>query len=222
MRVLVLTLLGLGFWLNAPAQEPTPEKPQPIAERVTNADGEVLANPRLRRFDGLRFEIEHDLGISTIDWQRMPEAVRQRFPLDPGKAQTLERQQAERRAALATQAARAAAAPQPGATPSPTPLPAAPEVIRREMRLGDLYILSTIGGPAGDLKITNVTQTEVSFSRYKFGSETRELKLGFGEPRTLLFSVLGCDVYFVNVRDRPRYHAVVEFEYAPGKAPVER
>lgn len=217
MRALLHLLLGL-VWMPSVATAQKLEAPVPVAGVVLNVDGEVLVRPRILSFDGMKFDVEHDLGIASIIWQRMPEEIRQRFPFDPTRAQALEQMAEERRAALAA----AVPTPKPKPEPSPTPTPAAPTVIRRELRLSDLYILSTIGGPAGDLKITNVTQTEVSFSRYKYGSETRELKLGFGEPRTLLFSVPGCDVYFVNVRDRPRYHAVVEFEYAPGKAPVER
>lgn len=218
MRAILLWLaggaLGLGGLAGQDAEPPRGES-APVIRDYRNRP---LKNPRVVRFDGLQFDVEHDGGVAKVPWQRMPEDVRARFPLDPARAAELRAQLEERRLAAAT-------APQP--TPTPTPLPAAvsvpasaPTVVRRELRLGELYILSTIGGPAGDLKITNVTQTEVGFSRYKFGSEARELKLGFGEPRTLLFSDgRGCDVYFVNVRDRPRYHAVVEFEYAPGKGP---
>lgn len=194
------------------AQEPEP----PLA--LSNAAGEPLRNARIVRFDGLKFEVEHDGGVASIPWGRMPEEIRRRFPFDPNRALTPRPDgPILPPAVLPTPSA---VTPSPTAAPSPTPAARAERLVfRRELRKGDLYILSTIGGPAGDLKITNVTQTEVSFSRYRFGSETRELQLGFGEPRTLLFSDgRGCDVYFVNVRNPPRYFAVVEFDYAPDAA----
>ena len=68
------------------------------------------------------------------------------------------------------------------------------------------------------LRIRRICQTEITFSRDKFGSETVERKLGFNEPRTLLFSDgQGCDVYWVERvdPDRDRYSTTIQFEYAP-------
>ena len=54
-----------------------------------------------------------------------------------------------------------------------------------------------------------------------YESQTVERKLGFNEPRTLLFSDgRGCDVYWVERIDmnRDRWSTTIQFEYAPNAA----
>lgn len=193
----------------ATAQDAEPAGPSPTPLAIADSTGQPLRNARIVLFDGVKFEIEHDDGLITIPWQRMPDELRWRYPFDARRAAQLEAQAAERRAAAAAEAARKAAEP----TPAPTPTPVAARVVRSEIRLGELTILPKVGGPPGELNILDITQTEVTFARHKYGYETRELRLSIGEKRTLLFTVGACDVYFVNVVPSSRYHAVVEFEY---------
>ncbi|MBS0660106.1 MAG: hypothetical protein JSR82_17845 [Verrucomicrobia bacterium] len=205
----VVALLPLG----AAAQDAEPSHPGPAGlASIVDATGQPLREARILRFDGVKFEVEHAEGLSTIPWQRMPDEIRWRYPFDARRAELLEQQAAERRAVAAAEAARqAAAAPSPVPTPTSGPKP---RVVRAEIRLGELTILPKVGGPPGELKILEISQTEVNFARHKYGQETRELRLGIGENRTLLYRVGDCDVYFVNVAPSSRYNAVVEFEYA--------
>ncbi len=214
--------LALALGIGVPtvwAQDGEPRAtPAPVEAVVRNRDGEVLRNARILRFDGEIFQIEHDGGIASIAWAKMPESIRRAYPRDPTRAAEARRRVEERQRA-------AAARPRPVPTAAPRVLPAeakpapAPgkRVVEAQLHIRDLYILPTIGGPPGELRIVGVSQGEITFSRSKFGLESRELKLAFGEPRTLLFSVADCDVYHVQKFHRERYYETVQFEYAPGK-----
>jgi len=190
---------------------------------VKNSSGERLDNPHIISFDGEVFQVEHDGGIAVVAWAAMPPAMRQGYQLDPAKAERLRQVREIRRQVAADEAeadgdgqefAEAEAAPE--ATPEPTPL-----VIERDIRINDRIIMSTIGGPAGILQIRRISQTEITFARDRYESQTVERKLGFNEPRTLLFSDgRGCDVYWVERVDsnRDRWSTTIQFEYAPNAA----
>lgn len=53
---------------------------------IQNADGAVLQNPRIERFDGEIFYISHDGGLAKIPWAKMPESYRQKYSFDPKHA----------------------------------------------------------------------------------------------------------------------------------------
>lgn len=185
---------------------------------IVNRFGEPLQNARVIKFDGETFHVEHDGGVAAVPWAKMPELLRLGYTYDSTRA-AVERERNEERAREAMDSAfEAATAAEAAATPETTPAPA-PLIVERDIRIGDLYYLSTIGGPPAMLRIRRISQTEITFSRDKFGSETVERKLGFNEPRTLLFSDgKGCDVYWVERvdSDRDRYSTTIQFEYAPG------
>lgn len=194
---------------------PTATAPAPV---IVNRFGEPLQNARIVKFDGETFHVEHDGGVAAIAWTAMPVPFRLGYTYDSSRA-AVERERNEERAREAMDSAlEAATAAEAAATPETTPAPA-PLIVERDIRIGDLYYLSTIGGPPAMLRIRRISQTEITFSRDKFGSETVERKLGFNEPRTLLFSDgKGCDVYWVERvdSDRDRYSTTIQFEYAPG------
>ena len=206
----------------APSPSPGPTAPgagEPLPP-LRNRFGETLRRPRILAFDGETFQVEHADGVASLPWDAMPEAWRRGFRRDPARATAARRVQEQRRQAMeerrdADQASRERET-------ASTPTPAQSVVVERKMRLGDLYILPTIGGPEGELRIWRVSQTEVTFERRRYASQTVEKKLGFDSPRTLLFDDgRGCRVYYV---DRPgtiedRYTATVQFEYAPGREP---
>ncbi len=184
---------------------------------IVNGFGEPLQNARIIKFDGETFHVEHDGGVAAVTWAKMPAPLRVGYIFDPAGA-TIERARNEERAREAVDlAAEAAAVAEAAATPEPTPVPT-PYIVERDLRLLDLYNLWTIGGPNATLRITRISQTEITFSHDKFSSQTVERKLGFNEPRTLLFSDgQGCDVYWVErvKPDRDRYSTTIQFEYAP-------
>lgn len=211
--LLFLTPL-VGWGQGAPAAA----LPAPV---IVNRFGETLQNARIVKFDGETFHVEHDGGVAAITWTAMPEPRRLGYTYDSDRA-SVERERNEERARdaqnLAVATAATAAAVEAAAPPRPTPAPP-PLIVERDLRIGDLYYLSTIGGPNAMLRIRRISQTEITFARDKFGSVTVERKLGFNEPRTLLFSDgRGCDVYWVERvdPDRDRYSTTVQFEYAPG------
>ena len=207
--LLFLTPL-VGFGQGAPSAPAA-------APGIVNSFGEPLQNARIIKFDGETFHVEHDGGVAAIAWAQMPEAHRSRYTYDAKRA-SIERERNEERARTSAEtAAEDIAAAEAAETPEPTPKPT-PIIVERDIRIGDLYYLSTIGGPNAMLRIRRISQTEITFSRDKFGSETVERKLGFNEPRTLLFSDgQGCDVYWVERvdPDRDRYSTTIQFEYAP-------
>ncbi len=184
---------------------------------IYNRFGEPLRHPRIVRFDGETFQVEHDGGIAAMPWAKMPPAFRLGYRHQPEVAAETRRLAEARRRAVEAETARASKelslrkeAARRAAKPKATPL-----IVERSIRRNDLYILPTIGGPAGELRILRVTQTEITFGRHRFDSQTVEKKLGFGNPRTLLFSDgRGCDVYYVDRYNPVRYEVFVQFEYA--------
>lgn len=211
-----LFLLAILFALTAAGgQAPTPA-PVAASTVLSNSYGEPLGHPRILSFDGETFQVEHDGGVAAVPWGKMPEPMRKGYTLDPvyaERARTLRevRRQAAEDEALADGDSQEFLAPEP--TPAPAPV-----IVESDVRIGDRYILSTIGGPAGTLQIRRISQTEITFSRNPYDSTTVERKLGFNEPRTLLFSDgRGCDVYWVERSDpnRDRYSTTIQFEYAP-------
>jgi hypothetical protein len=216
-----LLLIGLGLWLSPLGLEAGEPPPAPAV--VTNSAGEKLAHPQIIAFDGESFQVAHDGGVAAVPWASMPEVMRQGYQYDPAKAGRL-RQVREIRRQVAADEAQADGDGQefaeveatPEATSDPTPI-----VIERDIRLNDRIIMSTIGGPAGTLQIRRISQTEITFARDRYESQTVERKLGFNEPRTLLFSDgRGCDVYWVERIDpnRDRWSTTIQFEYAPNAA----
>jgi hypothetical protein len=213
--LLCLGMLLAQFWAQAGEPSSTPAM-------ITNRAGERLANPRIIAFDGETFQVEHDGGVAAIAWAAMPDAFRKGYQYDADKAararqvREIRRQAAEEEAMAdgdGQEFAGESVAPEPA--PAPTPL-----AIERDIRIGDRYYLSTIGGPPVTLQIRRISQTEITFSRDRYESQTVERKLGFNEPRTLLFSDHGCDVYWVERVDpnRDRYSTTIQFEYAPNAA----
>lgn len=189
--------------------------PAPV---IVNRFGEPLQHARIIKFDGEIFHVEHEGGVAAIPWQIMPEALRVGYTYDSERAAG-ERDRNEERARDANDAAAESDMAEAAATtPEPTP-EATPIIVERDIRIGELIYLSTIGGPSAMLRIRRISQTEITFSRDKYGSETVERKLGFNEPRTFLFSDGGgCSVYWVERVDvnRDRYSTTIQFEYAPG------
>jgi hypothetical protein len=51
----------------------------PVAGAFTGASGNPLINAKVIKFDGENFVVEHDGGISSIPWNRAPEAVRAKY-----------------------------------------------------------------------------------------------------------------------------------------------
>jgi hypothetical protein len=219
MKSILLSALGLALVpLGVRGVDPPPA---PVV--VTNRAGEKLENPRIISFDGESFQVAHDGGVAAVDWPSMPEALRKDYKYDPDKAERL-RQAREIRQQVAAEEARADGDGQefagvemvPAPTPAPTPL-----VIERDIRINDRIYMETIGGPPGLLQIRRISQTEITFARDRYESQTVERKLGFNEPRTLLFSDgRGCDVYWVERVDpnRDRWSTTIQFEYAPNAA----
>ena len=192
---------------------------------VKNSHGETLQNPHIIGFDGETFQVEHDGGVAAISWASMPQALRQGYQPDPARAERARQVREMRRQVAADEAAareeaedqaRAREEAAAEAEPEPTPI-----VIERDIRLNDKIYMQTIGGPPGMLQIRRISQTEITFARDNYESQTVERKLGFGEPRTLLFSDgRGCDVYWVERidPDRDRWSTTIQFEYAPNAA----
>jgi hypothetical protein len=216
-----ILLISLGMILISPASRAAdPAPPPPV---VRNKAGDLLENPHIIAFDGETFQIQHDGGIAAVGWASMPAALRQGYQHDPAKAARAQ-QEREVRRKVADDEARAdgdgqefAEAAAPEATPAATPL-----VIERDIRINDRIYMQTIGGPPGILQIRRISQTEITFARDRYESQTVERKLGFNEPRTLLFSDgRGCDVYWVERIDpnRDRWSTTIQFEYAPNAAP---
>ena len=200
---------------NVVGQNPTPP-PSPAAAVITNSFGEPLENPHIVSFNGEVFQVAHHGGVAAIPWARMPEPLRKGYTLDPANAER-SRVIHEMRRQAAEEEALADGDGQEFSEPTPAPVPV-PIIVERDIRIGDRYILSTIGGPDGTLQIRRISQTEITFSRDRFDSTVVERKLGFNEPRTLLFSDgRGCDVYWVERvdSDRDRYSTTIQFEYAP-------
>ena len=219
MRPILLISLGIllavaGVWAADPAPAPAV---------VTNSAGEALSNPRVLSFDGEVFQVEHDGGVAAVAWASMPPALRQGYRYDPAKAERTRQEREVRRQAAEEEAQAdgdgqefAETTPPPEATPAEKPL-----VIERDIRINDRIYMQTIGGPPGILQIRRISQTEITFARDRFESQTVERKLGFNEPRTLLFSDgRGCDVYWVERvdPDRDRWSTTIQFEYAPNAA----
>lgn len=219
MKRILLIALGLSLAaLVAHAADPTP-----APAVIKNSAGERLENPQILSFDGESFQVAHDGGVAAVAWASMPEALRKGYQYDPAKAGR-SRQIREIRRQAADEEARAdgdgqefaEVEPPPEATPAPTPL-----VIERDIRINDRIYMQTIGGPPGILQIRRISQTEITFARDRYESQTVERKLGFNEPRTLLFSDgRGCDVYWVERIDpnRDRWSTTIQFEYAPNAA----
>ncbi len=197
--------------------------PPPAPVVVINRAGEKLENPRIISFDGESFQVAHDGGVAAVDWPSMPETLRKDYQYDPGRAERL-RQSREIRPQVAADEARSDGDGQEFAgvetVPAPTPAPTT-LVIERDIRINDRIYMETIGGPPGLLQIRRISQTEITFARDRYESQTVERKLGFNEPRTLLFSDgRGCDVYWVERIDpnRDRWSTTIQFEYAPNAA----
>ncbi len=51
----------------------------PVPGAFTGASGNPLVNAKVIKFDGENFVVEHDGGISTVPWDRAPEAVRSKY-----------------------------------------------------------------------------------------------------------------------------------------------
>ncbi len=200
----------------AAAKENAPGASGPLPP-LRNRFGETLRRPRVIAFDGATFQVEHADGVAAVPWDAMPEAWRRGFRRDPARAAAAQerRRQAVEARSEADEVARRD-------EPAPAPPPPLPTVIELKLPLGDLSVLPTIGGPEGELRIWRVSQTEVTFERRRYASQTVEKKLGFNSPRTLLFDDdRGCRVYFVD-RSRSfedRRTVTVQFEYAPGREP---
>ncbi len=216
-----ILLIGLGLLLALPGARAADPAPAPVV--VKNSAGEKLDNPRIISFDGETFHVEHDGGVAAVAWDSMPPALRQGYRYDPTKAERTRQEREVRRQAAADEAQAdgdgqefAEAQATPEATPAEKPL-----VIERDIRINDRIYMQTIGGPPGILQIRRISQTEITFARDRYESQTVERKLGFNEPRTLLFSDgRGCDVYWVERIDpnRDRWSTTIQFEYAPNAA----
>ncbi len=217
-----IALIGWGIFLAATAARATDPAPAPPV--VMNSAGEKLTNPRVLSFDGEKFQVEHDGGVAAVAYESMPEALRQGYQLDPAKAERARQIREISRQAAAQQEPLADGDGQEFAQTEVVPKPASDEkplVIERDIRINDRIYMQTIGGPPGILQIRRISQTEITFARDRFESQTVERKLGFNQPRTLLFSDgHGCDVYWVERIDpnRDRWSTTVQFEYAPNAA----
>ena len=63
----------LAASLSLAAQTPSPP------DLLRNSRGEVLKTPRVLKFDGYKFDVEHAEGITTIPWEKMPASWRAKF-----------------------------------------------------------------------------------------------------------------------------------------------
>ena len=73
MRLALSLLWILAVSLSLAAQTPAPP------EVLRNSRGEELRNPRVLKFDGYKFDVEHAEGITTIPWDKMPASWRAKF-----------------------------------------------------------------------------------------------------------------------------------------------
>lgn len=92
MKILPLALAAAGLaWtgvLSASIEFPLPAV-------LKTGDGQVFTHGVITGFDGQMFRVEHDGGISRVNWTVMPTSVQSAFKLDPEMSRDVARGDAE-------------------------------------------------------------------------------------------------------------------------------